>query len=72
MRRKIVRNFVWKYEIYDISYKNFIAAKPMRIRFDNVDGLIETYDGIRYLLLFDPERHDGIYKRIKHIASEKK
>ena len=59
------------YEIYDISYKKFVGTKPMRIRFDNVDGFIKTYDGTRYLVLFDPERYDGIYKRIKHIVSEK-
>ena len=71
MRQKIVRNFVWMYEIYDISYKKFVGTKPMRIRFDNVDGFIKTYDGTRYLVLFDPERYDGIQKRIKHIVSEK-
>ena len=43
----------------------------MRIRFDNVTGFIKTYDGTRYLVLFDPERYDGIQKRIKHIVSEK-
>ena len=43
----------------------------MRIRFGNVDGFIRIYDGTRYLVLFDPERYDGIYKRNKHIVSEK-
>ena len=38
--------------IYDISYKTFMGAKPLRIRFDEIDGFIKIYDGIRYLVLF--------------------
>ena len=30
--------------IYDISYKTLIGAKPLRIRFHKIDGLIRTYD----------------------------
>ena len=33
--------------IYDILYKNFMSAKPLRIRFDEIDGFIKNYDGIR-------------------------
>ena len=32
--------------VYDISYKTLIDAKPLHIRFDNVDGLIRVYDGL--------------------------
>ena len=42
-----------KYEnilIYDILYKTLMGAKPLRIRFDKIDGFIKTYDGIRYLV----------------------
>ena len=42
--------------IYDISYKAFMGAKPLQIRFDKIDGFIEIYDGTRYLVLFRPER----------------
>ena len=45
---KITKNIL----IYDISYKIFMGAKPLRIRFDEIDGFIKIYDGIRYLVLF--------------------
>ena len=38
--------------IYDISYKTFMSSKPLRIRFDEIDGFIKIYAGIRYLVLF--------------------
>ena len=39
--------------IYDISYKVLTNAKPLRIRFDEIDGFIEINERIRYLVLFD-------------------
>ena len=30
--------------VYDISYKNLIDSKPLRIRFDKIDGLIRVND----------------------------
>ena len=45
--------------IYDISYKT-LGAKPLRIWFEKVDGFIKMYDGIRYLILFGPERYHAI------------
>ena len=41
--------------VYNISYKNLIA-KPLRIRFDKIDGIIRGYDGTRYLVLFGSEK----------------
>ena len=38
--------------IYDILYKTLINPKPLRIRFDKIDGFIRIYDGTRYLTLF--------------------
>ena len=35
--------------VYDISYKILFGSKPLRIRFDEVDGFIRVYDGIRWL-----------------------
>ena len=35
--------------VYNILYQKFIDAKSLRIMFDNVDGIIKIYDGIRYL-----------------------
>ena len=46
-------------------------AKPLRIMFDEIDGFIKTYDGIRYLVLFGFERYDAIYKWIRYLISEK-
>ena len=57
--------------IYDISYKILIGAKPLPIRFDKVDGFIRVYDGNRYLVLFDPEKYDAIYNRIRYLIGVK-
>ena len=46
---------------YNILFKTFMDAKPLRIRFDKIDGGIKTLDGTRYLVLFGPERYDVIY-----------
>ena len=37
--------------VYNILYKTFMDAKPLRNRFDKVDELIKIYNGIRYLEL---------------------
>ena len=55
--------------VYNISYKTLIGAKPMRIKFDKVDGFIRVYDGIRYLVLFGPEKYNAIYSRIRYVIS---
>ena len=39
--------------VYNILYKTFMDAKPLRIRFDNVNGLIKIFNRIRYLVLSD-------------------
>ena len=57
--------------IYDISYKTFMCAKQVHIRFNKIDGFIKIYDGTRYLVLFGPERYDAIYDWIKYITREK-
>ena len=57
--------------IYDIWYKTFMGAKPLRIRFDEIDGFIKIYDGVRYLVLFASERYNKIYDRIRYFIGEK-
>ena len=57
--------------IFDISYKTFMGAKPLRIRFDEIDGFIKIYDEIRYLVLFGPGWYDTICNRIRYPTSEK-
>ena len=37
-----------------------IGSKPLRIRFDKIDGIIKIYDGTRYLTLFDTKKYDAI------------
>ena len=46
-------------------------AKPLRIRFDQIDGFIRVYDGTRYLILFGSEKYDFIYNRIRYLIGVK-
>ena len=48
-----------------------MGTKPLRIRFDKIDGFIKIYNGIRYLVLYDYERYNAIYDRIRYLISEK-
>ena len=57
--------------IYDNSYKNLIDPKPLRIRFDKIDGFIRIYDGARYLTLFGSEKYDALCNRIRYLISLK-
>ena len=57
--------------VYNFSYKTLIDAKPMRIRFDKIDGFIIVYDGTRHLVLFRPEKYDAIYNRITYLICQK-
>ena len=36
--------------IYIILYKTLIGTKPLRVRFDKIEGFIRIYDGTRYLV----------------------
>ena len=48
-----------------------IAAKPLRIRFDEIDIYIRGYGGTRYLVLFGSEKYDSIYKKIRYFMNVK-
>ena len=48
-----------------------IDAKPLRIRFDKVDGFIRVYNGTRYLLLIEAEKYDLIYNRTRYLIGVK-
>ena len=37
---------------YIISHETLIGPKPLRIRFDEINGFIRIYDGTRYLVSF--------------------
>ena len=58
--------------IYDISYKISIGSKPLRIKFDKIDGFITVYDGTRYLTLFGEmllETYKAISTKIEDLKS---
>ena len=58
--------------IYGISYKTLIDPKPLRIRFDKIDGFIRIYDGTRCLTLFGSEKkNDALYNRVRYLMSLK-
>ena len=57
--------------IYNISCKTIIDAKPLRIRFHEIDGFIKIDHWIRCLVLFDLARDNAIYDRINYLISEK-
>ena len=57
--------------IYEISYKNLIGSRPLRNRFNKIDGIIRIYDGTRYLTLFDTKKYDAIYDRIRYLINLK-
>ena len=57
--------------IHYISYKTSTSAKPLRIKFDEIDGIIKIYDAIRYLVLFDHGWFDKICDSIKYLISKK-
>ena len=48
-----------------------MGSKPLRIRFNEIDGCIKIYDGIRYLVLFGHLWYDEIYDRIRYLTSQK-
>ena len=48
-----------------------IDTKPLRVRFDKVDGFTRICDGTRYLALFDPEKYNAIFSRIRYLIGVK-
>ena len=51
--------------------KTLFGSKALRIRFDEVDEFIRVYDGIRYLVLFCPEKYDVIYNTTRYLITQK-
>ena len=53
--------------VYDILYKTSTGPKPLRIRFDKIDGFIMVFDGTtKHFALFDKNRN-----KIKYLISKK-
>ena len=48
-----------------------IGPKPLRIRFDKIDGFIRIYDGTKYLRLLGSEKYDAISNRIRYLINLK-
>ena len=67
MDEKLYENIL----IYDISYKALIAAKPLLIMFDKVDGFISDYNGTKYLVLFRLEKYNAIHDTIRYLIGLK-
>ena len=57
--------------IHDISCKTLIGSKPLRIRFDKIDGITRIYDRSRNLTLFGTKKNDTIYDKIRYLISIK-
>ena len=49
-----------------------MGVKPLRIRFDKIDGYIKIHDKIRYLVLFDYSYCDEICDKINYLFIEKR
>ena len=61
---------------YNILHKKLIDLKPLRIRFDKVNGIIKIYDGIRYLELSNScnefyDKINAVFDRINYLISKK-
>ena len=54
---------------YIISHETLIGPKPLRIRFDEINGFIRIYDGTRYLVSFGRGKYDAI--KIEQVLSYK-
>ena len=57
--------------IFDISCKTLIGSGPLQIRFDKIDGFIKICDGLKCLVLLDPENYDAICNKIRYFISLK-
>ena len=49
-----------------------MAPKPLRTRFNEIDGSIKTHDKNRYLVLLDYSYCGKVCDQIKYLISEKK
>ena len=47
-----------------------MGSIPLRIKFNEIDGLIKIYNGIRYLELFGGGFYDEMFDRIKYFISK--
>ena len=48
-----------------------MGSISLRIRFNEIDGFIKIYDGIRYLVLLSNSWYDKTCDRFKYLISKK-
>ena len=53
-----------------VSSPSKFGAQPSPVRYDKIDGFIKTYNGTRYLVLFDTGWFDKICDRAEYLISE--
>ena len=59
-------------QVYNILHKTPTSSKPLRIRFNKIDGFIMVLDDkIKDLVLFDYGLFDKICDKIKYLISKK-
>ena len=68
---KYMKNNTKIFQFIKHTKKTLIGAKPLRVRFDKINGFIKSYDGNRYLVLFRGEKYDFIYNRIRYVIGVK-
>ena len=51
--------------------QNLIGSKPLIIRFVKINKFIRIYDEARYLVLFEPEKYDASFNRIRCLMVKK-
>ena len=61
--------------VYNISYKTLIDTKPLRLRFDKVNGFSRRNYGTRYLFVyrfrFDSQKYNVIFNEIRYLIGIK-
>ena len=53
-----------------IDEKSYESVWFITFHTKHAEGFIRIYDGTRYLVLFDPEKYDSIYNRIRYFISQ--
>ena len=66
------KEFYENISVYNISYQTSTVPKPLRIRFDKIDGFIVALDGkIKHFVLIDYGLLDKTCDKIKYLISKK-
>ena len=48
-----------------------LVQNLLRSRMDKVNGFFRVYDGTRYLVIFEPKKHNDIFNMIRHLIGVK-